>query len=424
MQEDSDMMQLANTENPETYFTLKSMREFDFQSELKKDEQTWNNNSSKLDAFDPTYEFTRKVAAPAKVSEESDDQEYTLDISDHQMVQHYLQCKTKLDEIIPRIGAIPDELLDKLMVKFHPTVLLPTPFLKDLNVDQVIIREPKYLAHKNAHPWDSRIVFVEESKDHQVNIHKYFVDGSCLDWMSVTGLISAFFSEFDSKSQAISTFSSKAFAQCNHRPSYKYHGCKTPEDIMAKWNGTSSLGTKLHANIESYWNNEPFHVISENKESFRQFIELFQDKKWVTWEPFRTEFAIFDPETKVSGQIDFLGMLNPELGHVVIIDWKRCESITDFSFSRIQGKAPTMGKGCCCQMEDTKFLKYSLQLNTYKYLIEKNYPWFVKNMYIVQCHDCLKKYGAAVYKMPNMQKQVLEIMATRKIALDIQTRRR
>lgn len=379
--------------------------------------QSMNLTSNKtLGMSDFQFQSMESVDHPM---EDGPVENYTIDLSQGLCCQIGGYYYAKLDDIIPRIPAIPDHVIDKLTSKFVPSDLVPTAFLSDVQFENVVVRTKKYLADKNSHPMDERIVFIECSKDKKVNIHKYFVDGSCLDYLSVTGLISAFFSSFDAKSQATTTANSKSFLETSHRPSHKYHGCKTPQDIIDKWAQARDLGTDLHANIESYWNNENTNVSSENQEPFAQFLSLFSDKNWVTWEPFRTEFAIFDTETKIAGQIDFLGMIDAERKHVVIIDWKRCESITDFSFSRICGKPADMGCGVCCTLEDTKYTKYSIQLNIYKYLLEKNYGLYVKKMYLVQMHPCLKKSGCAIYKVPNMKKLVEEIMATRKIALNI-----
>lgn len=359
---------------------------------------------------------TNEVKSEAEIEEERQEEiKYALDISDTNMTKMYLGQKRPLDSIIPHIPPIPDHVMSDLSSDFKPCEWCPTIYFKDLN-PKATIRAQKYLSQKNQHVWDKRIIFVEEP-------HKYYIDGRCDDWLSVTTLIGCFFPDFDAKSQAVKTFQTKTFKDTVHRKSNKYYGCKTPEDIVAKWNGMSQLGTLLHANIEDYYNNEKFDICDENKEPFRQFLDLMKDQDWAHWEPFRTEWSIFDPESRVCGQIDFCGMINREIGHVVLLDWKRCESITDCCFNRFQGKDPTVGYGVCCDLENCKWVKYSLQLNTYKYILEKNYSLYVKKMYLIQLHPTLKNKGAAIYKVGNMTRTVEEIMACRKLALMLKAKR-
>jgi len=360
--------------------------------------------------LDPSQEVDMPHA-PMQVDKIDEEHEikYAMDISEAGMMGKYMSHKRSLDEIIPHLPAIPPHVKDFLQTRFKPCNFCPTPYLKDVS-PLATIPPPRFLDQKNAHPWDQRIVFVDEP-------HKYFIDGCCAYILSATTFISAFLPKFDGPAQAVSTFSGKTFRDTVHRPSHKYHGCTSPEDIQERWTYWANLGTWLHANIESYFNHEPFEVHPENVEPYRQFKELFSDEDWVDWEPFRTEWSIFDPETLIAGQIDFLGMINPQNGHVVIVDWKRCESIGDCCFNRFRGLPPSVGYGVCSGLENSKWVKYSLQLNLYKYILEKNYGLYVKKMYLVQCHPKLQKKGAAVYKVGNLQRVIEEMMACRKLAL-------
>ena len=351
-----------------------------------------------------------KNSEDEEMTEHEEKPQYAWDLSKNQ-IQECPRYKRSLDSIIPNLPAIPDCVRCSLTMDFTPCQYCPTVYLKDI-APHTTIRQKKYLAYKNAHPRDQHIVFAEEP-------HKYFINGSCEDILSVTTLVKSFFPQFDSRAQAIQTINSKTFAQTNHRKNYKYHGCKTPDDIIAKWNGMADLGTALHANIENYWNNEPYTVLPENEEPFRQFLELFKDENWANFSAFRCEWPVWDAETRVAGQIDFCGMVDPETKHIVLVDWKRSAQIGDCCFNRFIGKDPTMGMGVCSDLENSKFLAYSLQQNAYKFLLEKNYGFMVEKMFLVQLHPDLKKMGAAIYKCPNLQKPVEEMFATRKLAMKL-----
>lgn len=416
-------LHLRPAAEPEIYYTLKGMQQA---LPLEEEEKIDNNMSQNSEFYqlDSNAQMIplEPLRTPARIREKNENQEensnqeeedtaqhYAWDLTQHHISQSCTREKTPLDSIIPNIPPIPDQILEQLTVKFVPCEFCPTPYLKDLN-PKATIRSAKYLAHKYPHEADKRIVFVEEP-------HRYFIDGCCENIMSATTMIKCFFPEFDAKAQSMQTFNSKTFGETNHRQTSDYYGCKSPEDIQKRWSSWADQGTMLHANIENYLNHEPFEIIEENIEPFQQFKKIMQNDRFVNWTPYRTEMSIFDPETRVAGQIDFVGMIDPESRHVVLIDWKRCKSIGDCCFNRFKGLPPTMGLGVCSHIENSKFATYSLQLNLYKYILEKNYGLYVKKMLIIQMHPKLKKYGATVYKIGNFQKVIEQIMACRKIAI-------
>ncbi len=387
-------------------------------------------SSFRLLSSDEYFSLTPRrepAVAAAEMNEPSLDEE-TEDVHKYAWVQEGTtgaempphQNHTKLDDIMATLPALPDDVRHHLFPKFEPNEYVPTPLLCDLSKD-VIIRHPRFLAHKNPHPWDQRIVFVESSTDGKVNIHKYFVDGSCENLLSTTTLVHAFFPGFDADAQSVQTFNSKTFATSNHRPSYEYNGCKSPDDIKAIWAKSGEYGTLFHANVEAFWNRETeYTVIDQNIECFRQFTELFTDpekSKFCNWTPYRTEMSIFDPETGVTGQIDFVGLINGTERDVVIIDWKRSKNISDSCFERFQGKPIVTGKGVLSHLENCNWITYNLQQAVYKYILEKHYGLNVKKIFLVQVHPKLDQ--ANPYKCASFGKEVLQMMACRKLAMKL-----
>lgn len=311
-----------------------------------------------------------------------------------------------LDSIIPTLPSIDPELLARLQTRFTPDEWCPTPFLKDVN-SEATIPTKMYLDHKNPHPRDERIVFVDEP-------HKYFIDGNCEYVMSVTALKGAFFPKFEREKEAAGILNGTTYKKTNHRPSYRYHGCKTIPDILERWDLWRDQGTALHRTIELCEQQMPYSVDPCNQSSFEQYQVLFSDHKWVRWTVFRVEYSIFDEETLIAGQIDYLGLMDPR-GKVVIIDWKRSRSIADCFW---KGQTPVYGYGACCNVKNLKYYHYCVQQNLYKYMLEKHYGLYVSQMFLVQLHPTRAKYGLpAVYLCDNLQKEVRSMMATRKIAL-------
>lgn len=342
-----------------------------------------------------------------------------------------MQELTPLDVVASRLPALPDSVLKNLWTPFVPDKFAPTEFLKD--VPPPYGPKPrKYLDRKNAHKFDDRIAFVGGLEGIDVSAeddtgtaekdepHRYYIDGSCRNIISVTTFLKSFFEPFNAIRQSESTFKSKTFANTKHRPTYKYYGCNSPEDIRAVWKKGAQAGTKMHANLECHFNGEPYNVCADNQMPIQQFYDLFADTEWATWEPFRTEWSVFDPEILLAGQIDLVGMLNRDRSEIVIIDWKRCENIMDCSFARLTGKSGTercTGVGPCAELENCNFVHYSLQLNCYAYILQKVYGFKTVKMFILQFHPKNKENRANVYKAPNLFPIVEQMMACRKIAL-------
>jgi len=364
---------------------------------------------------------------------EQERNKYMVDFSQPYLPANpFLKTMTPLDAIAARLPALPDRVKKALWTPFVPDAFAPTEWLKD--VPPPYGPKPKrFLDLKNGHPLDDRIVFIggvegiDESGEEEISSgeknepHRYYFNGSCANIISCTTFLKAFFEPFDALTQSESTFRTKTFADCKHRPSYKYYGCKSPADIRAVWKRNARLGTLMHANLEAHFNGEPFTVLKENIPCFQQFQALFNDTDWVQWEPFRTEWSVCDPETLIAGQIDLAGLVNRERGELVLIDWKRAENISDCSFARFKGASQNVG-GCgghgpCQVLEDCNFVLYSLQLCVYAYILHKCYGFRTVKMFILQFHPKNNSGLAGVYQAPNLAHIVEEMFAARKIVL-------
>ncbi len=313
-------------------------------------------------------------------------------------------CRIPLDSILHSVQHhITPELILHLTPKFVPCAEALTPFLCDLAVESCPTKG--YYAKKNHHPRDDFIVCVDKP-------HLYYLNGDCQNVISCTSFTHAFFPKFDDVKVATDMFESKSFKMTSHRPSHKYHGCKSPQDILDRWTYWAYLGTLLHSNIENFINGDPNEVHPENVIPFQQFELFWNDTQFCKWEPFRTEWAIFDDEIRLSGKVDFVG-IKPN-GKLVIIDWKRVLDINDSSFSSFKGN-PEHGLYVCNDIQNCKFITYSLQTNIYKYIIEKNYNLKVESMFLVQMHSRNKQF--VLHKCCNMQSYVAKMAAVRKQCL-------
>ena len=218
--------------------------------------------------------------------------------------------------------------------------------------------------------------------------------------MSVTTWNHSHFSHFDADSVISNMMNSPKW------PNSKYYG-KTAEEIKTLWenNGkeASTAGTKLHLDIEHYYNNIPVNNDSIEYKYFMNFVRDFPYLK-----PYRTEWMIWDNELRFAGSIDMV--YENSDGTLLIYDWKRSKCInktTPFmKFSHTD---------CISHIPDVNFWHYSLQLNTYKALIEKNYGKIVSAMALVCLHPNKSNYQ--LIPVPQLQIEVKDLFNLRKTML-------
>jgi len=227
---------------------------------------------------------------------------------------------------------------------------------------------PTYLAEQNPHERDKDISFEEGP-------HIYTVLGDRGGYTSVTTWNHRHFSEFNSDKIITNILNSKKW---DTDPSYKYYKM-TRDDINKMWDNNrdqaAQAGTKMHYDIECYYNKQDVVNDSVEFQYFRKFTEdMSGDLK-----PYRTEWMVYYEELKLSGSIDMI-FENPD-GTLQIYDWKRCKEIqheTNF------GKYATTP--CISHLPDTNFWHYALQLNVYKTILEHKYGKKVTNLYLVCMH--------------------------------------
>ena len=246
------------------------------------------------------------------------------------------------------------------------------------------------LSKKNPHKRDECITFDEGP-------HIYTINGDS-NYMSVTTWNHKHFEQFDA--DAIIT---KMMSGPNWTKSI-YYGL-TREEIKAKWetnrDEAASAGTKLHYDIECYYNGMSVENDSTEYHYFKQFV---LDNGGLV--PYRTEWMIWDTDLRFAGSIDMV-YENESDGTLLIYDWKRSKEIRKTSpWSKF---ALTE---CINHLPDTNFWHYSLQLNTYKALVEKNYGKTVSKMALVCLHPNQLSYK--ILKVPDLQNEVKELFELRK----------
>lgn len=248
---------------------------------------------------------------------------------------------------------------------------------------------PSYLAKKNEHPRDPYIEFDEGP-------HIYTVHGEG-GYTSVTTWNHHHFSLFDADAVIQGILKNRRYTT---DPEYKYYG-KTAEEIKAVWDKNrdqaSGAGTNMHYDIECFYNEMDVQNDSVEFDYFRRFLRDFPTfdhrsyrdgpleeqlpaEKPIVLLPYRTEWMIYYEELKLSGSVDMV-FENPEDGTIQIYDWKRCKEI---AYENLYGK--TALTDSIDHLPDTNFWHYSLQLNTYKTILEEKYGKKVTGLYLVCLH--------------------------------------
>jgi len=249
---------------------------------------------------------------------------------------------------------------------------------------------PTYLAKKNPHERDSHITFDEGP-------HIYTIDG-CSDYTSVTTWNHSHFPHFNPDAIIDKMMKSKKWSDS------RYFGM-SKQEIKDLWkkngNEASSAGTKMHYDIECFYNNETVNNDSTEYEYFLRFHRIIGS----TMRPYRTEWMVWDEDLKLAGSIDMI-FENPD-GTLQIYDWKRCKEIKKLN------RWESATTECISHLPNANFWHYSLQLNTYKWLIEKKYGKSVTGMYLVCLHPNNLNKSFQRLKVSILDEEIKDLMALR-----------
>lgn len=240
----------------------------------------------------------------------------------------------------------------------------------------------------NPHRNDPRLLYNDET-------HTYYIDGIKAE-ISVSGFVHKLFKPFEKEIAIDNILRSRKMTD----PTYEYYGL-TREQIKEQWIQRADLGTVLHYDIESFYNGEKY---SNSTIEFQYFLNFQRDHSYL--EPFRTEWRIFSKRCDIAGTIDML--FRDMGGDYIIFDWKRAKEIkmpvqdrfTEYSI------IPELSHLIKCN-----FVEYSIQLNTYKYILETEYGIKVKAMYLCILHPINDNYK--LFRVKNMSKEISAVMEKR-----------
>lgn len=258
-----------------------------------------------------------------------------------------------------------------------------------------IPRPMRELDRMHMHRKDLCVVFDDSKDEKGERRHDYWVDWHQNGQYSKDGLKSAttFIKQFFGGFDAEATVNMMKKNQKKHgwdgitqrftKGAYKGD---TVEDMLAKWEvnrvQASNAGTEMHAQFEAFYQKENHDNIPQTKE-FDMFIRYHRGQIVGKAVPYRTEWIVWDPVTKICGSIDMIWVVgtreevDPVTGEIIRIllfkegDWKRSKSIKSFGFGGKKGFGP------CANMADCNKNHYWLQACLYRYILQEHYRNFM-----------------------------------------------
>lgn len=231
--------------------------------------------------------------------------------------------------------------------------------------------------------------------------HTYSIDGSSKGIISMTTLVHTMFPEFDAD---------VAIRKMRHGRNWSpQHPCYAMSDgeIKAAWEKNrvqaAGLGTAMHAHLEAVFNAQiagapplphPQPDAASGLELLREeHLRAFLADHAATLRPWRMELMIFDEELRLAGMVDALFTRadcadgDDPMRHIVLMDWKRTKELKR-SNPWEKGIAGTPAE----DMDDCNFNHFCIQLNGYKYVLERRYGVHVDEMFIVVFHPNQASY--------------------------------
>ena len=216
--------------------------------------------------------------------------------------------------------------------------------------------------------------------------HKYFIGEQEL--ISGTAFVGMYKEKFDSEGQSVK--------------SAKKRGISVKE-MLDEWefksNFSRTKGTLLHNYAENYWQNKIFpidYVTYEEmfgeglmKERLSECIRMFEEFYYEsrnTLIPIALELVVGDEELGLGGMVDGL-FWSVKMNGLIIIDYKTSKEINEFSKFRKRMKAPLNF------LHECELVAYSIQLNLYKFIIEKNTNLKILGCFLIHIHEEQERYN-------------------------------
>jgi hypothetical protein len=254
------------------------------------------------------------------------------------------------------------------------------------------------LARVNRHERDNHIHFDEPT-------HVYTVNGTYEGYCSITKFHHEFFGHFDADAVIGNMMRSKKW------PQSQWFGM-TPKQIKDAWaaNGkeASEAGTAIHLAIEMYLNGSPETIPPAILDSIEwKYFTRYWEKDSRRWQPWRTEWEIWDDELLLAGSVDMVFKSLTDNTYA-IYDWKRAKEI------KMENPFQS-GLGPLSHFPDCNYWQYTLQLNLYRWILEKHYGLKITELALIVLHPNNTSFKRFV--LPILTDEIEDLLECRRAAL-------
>ena len=249
------------------------------------------------------------------------------------------------------------------------------------------------------------IIFDDES-------HTYTNQYTGEKYISITKFISGFHKHFDGDKVALNLVLN------NKKYQERFAGIETSEAVTIlkdEWKKRSSIGTFIHEILERYLLKK--HLFDESKgdrynDRIKQLTGAFDRLKLrekYQVESFQTEMILFNDELKLAGQSDLVLMdhVNRQFS---ILDYKTNQKgISEYSFNDKRMFSPVE------HLPDSNYWHYSLQLNLYAYLVEKEFGYQRKDLGLIWIDTNQPNWvEMEIIEVGNLENEIEKMLEVRK----------
>lgn len=181
----------------------------------------------------------------------------------------------------------------------------------------------------------------------------------------VTTWVSSFFPEFNEEEVSKKVADKRGVPQ---------------KEILKEWKDIRTAGTSVHKEIEDYINKKVIPASAKGNQGGMAYLSI---KNLLDMYP-ETEKQIFSKELGLAGTVDLVLTKEDDYTktRAVLIDWK-----TNKEIARQNPFQRTEKDGAVAHLHYCNFNKYSLQLSTYAYILEKEYGMIIDNLFIVHLKE-------------------------------------
>lgn len=187
-------------------------------------------------------------------------------------------------------------------------------------------------------------------------------------------------------------------------------------EIFSRWESHGAdcraRGTLFHSCIERSLNGEA--PTDDWPPEYFSGYEKFASALPSTLRPYRSEWRIFSKSSRIAGTIDAAFMADD--GTLELYDWKRTASIPRTNDYRTGLNAMSVHPDC-------KGVRYFLQLNLYRAILERDWGFSVSRMCVVGFHPgnadmdkagCILKFSDGLFSSPaegGIQQMLLQYLS-------------